>query len=100
VLANRDVNDPTDARVLHALRWLGRRSYGCADHCVAALRELCGQTGDGPAMCFRNEDRGTVSSSIVAVRRPVTRGVYLHAQGPPDRTPYADCSPLLRELLV
>ena len=62
-----------------------------------ALKELCGQTGNGgPPICLRLGDRGTVSSSILVPRPP--GGVYLHAQGPPDRTPYADYSELLREI--
>jgi uncharacterized protein with NRDE domain len=99
VLANRDVNDASDRRVLHALDWLGRRRYGCSQQVVMALEELCAQNGsDGPAICLRETNRGTVSSSIVAVRSPLASGVYLHAQGPPDVTPYADYSHLLRGL--
>ncbi len=99
VLANRDVNDASDARVMHALNWLGGRPYGCSQQVVMALEELCAQNGgDGPALCFRATNRGTVSSSIIAVRAPLSSGVYLHAQGPPDVTPYADYSHLLREL--
>ena len=41
---------------------------------------------------------GTVSSSLIALRRSLAHSVYLHAQGPPDRTPYEDCSALLRQL--
>lgn len=99
VLANRDVNDASDPRVMHALNWLGRRKYGCGQQAVVALEELCAQSGtDGPAMCYREASRGTVSSSIIAVRAPLASGAYLHAQGPPDLTPYADYSHLLREL--
>jgi len=99
VLANRDVNDASDVRVRYALDWLERRPYGCSQQAVMALEKLCAKTGgDGPAMCLRLTNRGTVSSSIVAVRSPLASGVYLHAQGPPDVTPYADYSYLLREL--
>jgi uncharacterized protein with NRDE domain len=99
VLANRDVNDASDPRVMYALDWLERRKYGCSQQAVVALEELCAQRGDGgPAMCLRATNRGTVSSSIVAVRSPLSAGVYLHAQGPPDVTPYADYSHLLRDL--
>jgi uncharacterized protein with NRDE domain len=99
VLANGDVNDATDRRVGHALWWLGQRPYAAAGHCVRALQELCAQHEPGsPAMCLRGAEGGTVSSSVVALRRPLGTGTYLHAQGPPDRTPYEDYSPLLREL--
>jgi uncharacterized protein with NRDE domain len=92
VLANRDVNDAGDPRPQYALDWLERRQYGCGQQVVMALEELC------PAMCLRATNRGTVSSSIVAVRSPLSSCVYLHAQGPPDVTPYADYSHLLRDL--
>jgi uncharacterized protein with NRDE domain len=101
LLTNSDVNDGSDARLAHARRWLGGRGYLNAEGCIAALRELCGQTGkDGaPPICLRGKERGTVSSSIIALLWPRARSVYLHAQGPPDRTPYADCSDLLKKMM-
>ncbi len=99
VLTNHDINDGSDRRLGHAMWWLSGRDYACGKDIVAALTELCGQPGNGnPAICFREEKRGTVSSSIVALRQPLARSTYLHAQGPPDRTPYVDCSQLLRQL--
>lgn len=99
VLTNHDVNDASDRRLGHAAWWLHERRYACAADCAAALKELCGQTGNGdPPICIRKEDRGTVSSSIVVLGQPLERSVYLHAQGPPDRTPYEDYSELLRQI--
>jgi uncharacterized protein with NRDE domain len=98
VLANSDVNDASDRRVRYVLDGLGQWTYGCADHCVAALRDVCGQTGD-PPVCLRFEHRGTVSSSILVLRPDLSRSTYLHAQGPPDRTPFVDCSALFRHLI-
>ncbi len=99
VLTNRDVNDAGDPRLRYALSRLNRANYGCSQQCLTALEELCGQTGgDGPAICLRGEDRGTVSSALIAVRRPLATSVYLHAQGPPDRTAYVDYSGLLHDL--
>jgi uncharacterized protein with NRDE domain len=99
VLRAHDANDASDRRLGHALWWLSERRYGNASHCMAALKELCAQTGNGdPPICIRKEDRGTVSSSIISLRQPLERGTYLHAQGPPDRTPYQDYSDLLRQI--
>jgi uncharacterized protein with NRDE domain len=99
VLTNHDVNDASDRRLGHALWWLHQRTYACAADCVAALKELCGQTGNGdPPIVIRKQDRGTVSSSIIVLRRPLAESMYLHAQGPPDRTPYQDYSELLRQI--
>jgi uncharacterized protein with NRDE domain len=97
VLSNGDVNDEGDRRVGHALWSLNRDRYATADDCLASLRKLCSESGpDDAPMCFRREDRGTVSSTLIALRIPPARNTLLHAQGPPDRTPYADVSDLLR----
>jgi uncharacterized protein with NRDE domain len=100
VLTNSDVNDTGDARLAHALSWLGRRDLGTSRDCVQALKELCSQTGNGtPPICLHGPERGTVSSSIVVLRDSLAHSTYLHSQGSPDRTPYTDYSPLLRELV-
>jgi uncharacterized protein with NRDE domain len=99
VLANRDVNDASDRRVGQALDWLGRRHTSVSSECVASFRLLCAlHEPAGPPMCLHGPDRGTVSSSIVALRPRLAESVYLHAQGSPDRIPYFDYSHLLREL--
>jgi uncharacterized protein with NRDE domain len=99
VLANGDVNQEDDARVAYARQWLGRHHHTTAADCLAALKELCAQRGDGgPPICLHGADRGTVSSTLIALRPSLTQSVYLHAQGPPDRTPYEDYSHLLKEL--
>jgi uncharacterized protein with NRDE domain len=101
VLTNSDINDAGDPRLAHALGWLGQRDYAVSGECVAALKELCAQAGDhDPPICLHGVKGGTTSSSILVVRQPLDRGVYLHAQGPPDTTPYADYSHLLGELIV
>ncbi len=99
VLTAHDVNDDADPRIRHARQWLGRRRYDRAADCVAALKELCAQNGDGgPPICLHGERGGTVSGSIVVLRPALAQGLYLHAQGPPDRTPYEDHSALLAQL--
>jgi uncharacterized protein with NRDE domain len=99
VLTARDVDDEGDPRLAYALWWLGQRQYASGGECVKALQELCAQTGNAaPPICIRGEKGGTVSSSIVALRQPLSRSVYLHAQGPPDRTPFASYSHLFEEL--
>jgi uncharacterized protein with NRDE domain len=100
VLTAYDVNDASDPRLGHALGWLGQRDYARSSECVAALKELCAQTGNGgPPICLRGKQGGTVSSTILVLRPPPARGLYLHAQGPPDRTPYADYSFLLTQII-
>ena len=99
VLTSHDVNDGSDRRLGHALWWLHQRDYAVADDCVHALNELCAQRGNGdPPMCLRGPVGGTVSSSIIVLRPSLSRSLYLHAQGPPDQTPYADHSHLFKQL--
>jgi uncharacterized protein with NRDE domain len=99
VLTAADVNDASDNRIGHALHWLGQRDNATALECVAALCDLCAQTGNGhPPICLHGEKAGTVSSSILALRPSLARSIYFHAQGPPDRTPYEDVSELLVQL--
>lgn len=99
VLTSNDVNDASDRRIGHAQWWLLQRTYEKAADCVTALKQLCEQPGNpDPPMCMHGAQGGTVSSSIVALRRHLEQSEYWHAQGPPDSTPYADCSHLLREL--
>jgi uncharacterized protein with NRDE domain len=99
VLSNGDVNDASDRRVGHALDWLEPRMGRTAAECLSASRDLCSQTGEhGPPICLHGFNRGTVSSSLIALPPRLASGTYLHAQGPPDRTPYEDYSALLRSL--
>jgi uncharacterized protein with NRDE domain len=99
VLTSHDVNDASDRRLGHALWWLEQRPYRSSDDCLSALKELCAQPGNGdPPICLHGPDRGTVSSTLVLLHPSLKKSRYLHAQGPPDRTPYQDYSHLLREL--
>jgi uncharacterized protein with NRDE domain len=99
VLSNRDVNDPTDARALYARDWLERQQLTTAAESLAALRRLCASHDPPEApLCFHLEQRGTVSSSLLALHDDLCQSIYLHAQGAPDRTPYSDVSDLLKDL--
>jgi hypothetical protein len=99
VLTANDVNDASDRRLGHALWWLSERPLTTAAEAVAALQELCRQAGpNDPPICLHGPKGGTVSSSIAALRAPLARSIYLHAQGPPDTTPYRDYSSLMADL--
>lgn len=99
VLTARDVNDDSDERIGHSLAWLYQRGYSSSAECVSTLQGLCSQSGkEGPAICLRGKDRGTVSSSIVTLGPTLARSSFLHAEGPPDVTTYADHSHLLHGL--
>lgn len=98
VLTNGDVDNRSDLRVRYALDWLNGRTYAGSADCVRALLELCAQhEPDHPPICFRHNERGTVSSSVIALPQAPDHSTYLHAQGPPCQTPYVDCSDLLAD---
>ncbi len=94
VLTTGTVNNLADRRIAHALGFLAERPLATSGECVAALMTLCAE----PEICVRGEKGGTVSSSLIVLRPKLAESGYWHAQGPPDRTPYQDCSHLLREL--
>ncbi len=99
VLSNGDVNDPSDPRVVHAATWLRERDLSSGPVALQTLARLCGSHEPARApLCFHGEKRGSVSSSLIALRDSLDAGTYLHAQGPPDGTPYTNVSYLLQEL--
>jgi hypothetical protein len=99
VLSNGDVNDPSDPRVDYSVAWLRGRDLSDVPVTLQTLARLCGSHEPARApLCFHGEKRGSVSSSLIALRDSLDAGTYLHAQGPADVTPYTDVSHLLREL--
>ena len=52
-----------------------------------------------PSMVIREQDRGTVSSTLLALGKKPRDAIYQYADGPPDQAKYEDYSPLLRDIL-
>jgi hypothetical protein len=50
-------------------------------------------------MVLRGRERGTVSSTLVALGQKPRDAIFQYSMGPPDTTPYQDFSPLLRDIL-
>jgi uncharacterized protein with NRDE domain len=98
VLANGDVNDDTDERVLWAAGKLHERALRTADDALAALRAVATHAGPPVPIVRRGPDRGTVCGTLLSLHDRPRRGRLLHADGPPDTTPYADRTGLLWEL--
>ncbi len=96
-LTTADLNNQVDERVAFTLSFLLGRICSTGGEWLAELKGLCGRRAD-PPICLNGERGGTVSSSLIALRRPLRKSTYLHAQGPPDRTPYEDFSPLFQQL--
>jgi len=68
---------------------LGRPRPGEApDRFAARLQELLARHEDPPA-CHRLPHGGTVSSTVLLLRRPFEDSLVLHADGPPCRAPWS-----------
>ncbi len=96
LMTNADLDDPDDKRLALARRLFGPGTPATIDEFMEAGRRVCTAAG----IVLAGRDRGTVSSSLVAVTAAAADAVYHHAAGPPDRTPYGDCSAALREVLA
>ena len=52
-----------------------------------------------PSMVLRGSEKGTVSSTLVALGKKPRDAIYQFAAGAPDQAKYEDYSPLLRDIL-
>jgi uncharacterized protein with NRDE domain len=97
---NGRLNDASLPRLAYAQAWLSAQHYRTGEEWLAAFPQLCGQREkkEIPAICVRGKDRGTLASSLLLLRPSLRQSRYLHAQGPPDTTPYEDYSTLLPQL--
>jgi len=98
VITTGDVDDDRDARIRYAFEWftLERLSSGTA--VLSVLREFLSHSGPPVPISFDAGERGTVSSTIVALKESLADSTLLHAQGSPARTAFVDRSDLLRKL--
>jgi uncharacterized protein with NRDE domain len=58
------------------------------DQLLATLARICADQGSDPQICRVGGERGTVSSSLIAVRADRTVAAYRHAPGPPIEHAY------------
>jgi len=103
-ITNGSLNDPHDSRLERLDQSLQRYSTPerGLDDWLGEAKRLCGLSskGDQPALCLPGGSRGTVSATIIALTAEPTGARYLHADGPPDQTPFRDDSPVLRRMLL
>jgi hypothetical protein len=50
-------------------------------------------------MVVRGKDRGTVSSTLIALGKKPRDAIFQYASGSPDESRYEDYSPMLRDIL-
>ena len=102
LLTNGDLNDPRDARQRFARELFLAQPIDGSDEFLKVAPRVCATGPDpvrGTTIVLRGDNRGTVSSTLVALTTRAGDAAYRHAAGPPDRTPYEDYSPQLREVL-
>jgi hypothetical protein len=58
------------------------------DHLLAQLGRLCANTRGRAPICRPTGERGTVSSSLIALTPQGQIAAYWHANGPPSEIPY------------
>lgn len=100
VITNGALDDPHDCRIARVRAELASASLHNSGDWTETAKSLCGESGDADhaPICLTGRDRGTVSSTIVALRHSLAESGYWHAAGPPSRTSYTDLSPELRTL--
>lgn len=102
IIANGDVNDPRDVRVQLAYRLLTLQMLDSPVKFLAVASKVFSRAPsppDRPSMILRGRDRGTVSSTLIALGKKPRDAIYQFANGAPDVVKYEDYSPMLRDIL-
>ena len=102
LIANGDLNDPNDARLVMARRLLTLQQLDSAVKFLAIASKVFARRPSPPgraSIVIRQADRGTVSSTLISLGQKPRDAIYQYAPGPPDRTKFEDYSPMLRDIL-
>lgn len=102
IIANNEVNDPRDERVKLASRLLTLQTLDSPVKFLAVASKVFARTPavpGRPTMVVRNQDRGTVSSTLIALGKKPRDTIFQFASGAPDEVKYEDYSPMLRDIL-
>lgn len=102
ILANGDVNDPRDERVKLARRLLTLQTLDSPVKFLAVASKVFARPPSPPgrpSIVVRGKERGTVSSTLIALGKKPRDAIYQFANGAPDKAKYEDYSPLLRDIL-
>lgn len=102
IIANGDVNDPRDERVELARRLLTLQTLDSPVKFLAVASKVFARAPSAPgrpSMVVRDQERGTVCSTLISLGQKPRDAIYQYAAGPPDKTKYEDYSPFLRDIL-
>ena len=102
IIGNSDVNDMRDERIKLAQRLLTLQTLDSPVKFLAVASKVFARPASGPnrpSMVMRNSERGTVSSTLLALGLKPRDAIYQYADGAPDKAKSEDFSPLLRDIL-
>jgi len=101
LMANAELNDPTDPRLARVGRLLKSIDGNDPDVWLTEGKRICGLSGDDGqvAICRPSRDWGTVSSTIITLNKPLQASTYWYSPGPPSSTAYIDYSSALQQML-
>jgi uncharacterized protein with NRDE domain len=102
IVGNLDVNDHRDERGKLARRLLTLQTLDSPVKFLAVASKVFARPAalpDRPSMVVRGPERGTVSSTLIALGKKPRDAIFQHAGDAPDQARYEDYSPLLRDIL-
>lgn len=102
IVGSGDMNDPRDERQKLCRRLLTLQSLDSAVKFLAVSSKAFARppaAPDRPGMVLRGKERGTVSSTLIALGKKPRDAIFQYATGAPDQARYEDYSPLLRDIL-
>jgi hypothetical protein len=102
VISNMDLNDHRDERGKMARRLLTLQTLDSPVKFLAVASKVFARTPTipgRPSMVIRGSEKGTVSSTLIALGKKPRDAIYQFSDGSPDTAKYEDYSPLLRDIL-
>ncbi len=102
IVSNGDVNDHRDERGKLARRLLTLQTLDSPVKFLAVASKVFARPSalpDRPSMVVRGSEKGTVSSTLIALGKKPRDAIFQHASEAPDKARYEDYSPLLRDIL-
>ena len=102
IISSYDLNDLRDERQKLARRLLTLQTLDSAVKFLAVASKAFARppaAPDRPGMIVRGKERGTVSSTLIALGKKPRDAIFQYANGSPETARYEDYSPLLRDIL-
>jgi uncharacterized protein with NRDE domain len=102
IMSSYDLNDLRDERQKLARRLLTLQTLDSAVKFLAVASKAFARppaAPERPGMIVRGKERGTVSSTLIALGKKPRDAIFQYSNGSPDMARYEDYSPLLRDIL-